>query len=63
MGLLNDFGDGGSLGGIDSPVWSLLTDIVEKVESTVVTGYVCAGVTSETKIQILHSNRDIFFQK
>ena len=28
-----------------------------------VTGYVRAGVTLETKIQIFLSNRDIFFQK
>ena len=39
LGLLNGFGDGGSLGGGDSPLSSSLTDIVEIVESTVNCGY------------------------
>ena len=39
LGLLNGVGDGGSLGGGVPPLSSLLTDIVEKVKSTLTCGY------------------------
>ena len=64
-GVLIGLGEGGSVGGGVPPLSSSLIDIVEKVESTVNSGYwVCPCWGNSTdQDSILLNNRDVSLQK